>query len=152
MISRRDWLGLALATIALARPGELLAGMTTSKPVMRVRKNPGCGCCDQWVEHLEKLGFEITVTEDPKLHEYKQSLGVPREVVSCHTGVVDGYVVEGHVPGDLVQRMLREKPQIIGIGVGGMPMGSPGMEGPRKDPYDVIAFTKDGTMMVYARR
>ena len=152
MISRREWLGAALAGLVLARPGELLAGMTAMKPLMRVRKNPGCGCCDQWVEHLEKLGFEVTVTEDPKLYEYKQSLGIPREVVSCHTGVVDGYVVEGHVPGDLVQRMLREKPQITGIGVGGMPMGSPGMEGPRKDAYDVIAFRKDGTMMVYARR
>ena len=152
MVSRREWLGLAIAGVAFTRPGELLAHVARSRPIVRVRKNPGCGCCDAWVDHMKEHGFDVTVVEDPKLYEYKQSLGVPREAVSCHTGIVEGYVVEGHVPADLVQRMLRDKPKITGIGVGGMPMGSPGMEGPRKDAYDVLAFTKGGKVAVYARR
>lgn len=153
MPTRRDWLAAATAGIALSvlAPGSAIARMT-ARPLLRVRKNPGCGCCDNWVAHMKELGFDATVTEDPNLHEYKLKLGVPRELVSCHTAEVDGYVFEGHVPGDLVQRVLREKPAITGLGVGGMPMGSPGMEGGGKDPYDVVAFKKDGSMMVYAHR
>jgi hypothetical protein len=153
MTSRRDWIAAAFAGAALAAiaPDRAVARFA-GRPVLQVRKNPGCGCCDKWVDHMKALGFDATVTEDPNLYEHKQALGIPGPLVSCHTAEVDGYVVEGHVPGDLVQRMLREKPRIIGLAVGGMPMGSPGMEGPRKDAYDVIAFAKDGTMTVYAHR
>ncbi len=153
MPTRREWLAAAAAGIAvtLAAPREALARIS-ARPMLRVRKNPGCGCCDKWVDHMKELGFDATVVEDPNIYEYKQKLGVPGELVSCHTAEVDGYVLEGHVPGDLVQRMLREMPKITGLAVGGMPMGSPGMEGLRKDPYDVVAFTKNGDTMVYARR
>lgn len=153
MPTRRDWFAAATAGMALAvvAPRDALARLT-ARPLLSVRKNPGCGCCDNWVAHMKELGFDANVVEDPNIHEYKQKLGVPRELVSCHTAEVEGYVVEGHVPGDLVQRVLREKPAITGLAVGGMPMGSPGMEGGRKDPYDVVAFKKDGSMMVYAHR
>lgn len=155
MSSRREWITAACAgaALALVAPRTAAAHFAASaRPTLRVRKNPGCGCCDKWVDHMKALGFDATVVEDENLYAYKQSLGIPRELVSCHTAEVEGYVVEGHVPGDLVQRMLKEKPNITGIAVGGMPMGSPGMEGGRKDPYDVVAFKKGGTTMVYARR
>ncbi|MGH7444279.1 MAG: DUF411 domain-containing protein [Longimicrobiales bacterium] len=152
MPTRRDWLAAASAAVALAVLSPRAALARATRPLLRVRKNPGCGCCDNWVAHMKELGFDATVVEDPDLHEYKRKLGVPRELVSCHTAEVDGYVIEGHVPGDLVQRIIREKPAITGLGVGGMPMGSPGMDGGRKDPYDVVAFKKDGSMMVYAHR
>lgn len=177
MSTRREWFAAAGAGAALAALSPLMflagcdrstdagaaggelamngaaEGATSSEaPLVRVRKNPGCGCCDKWAEHMEANGFRVEASEDPGIYEYKQQLGIPRELVSCHTAEVDGYVVEGHVPADLVQRMLREKPAIVGIAVGGMPMGSPGMEGFRKDDYDVVAFRKDGTQMVYASR
>jgi hypothetical protein len=153
MHTRRSWITAAASGLALAAlaPRDTLARIA-ARPMLHVRKNPGCGCCDSWVEHMKALGFDATVVEDENLYAHKQSLGIPRELVSCHTAQVDGYVVEGHVPGDLVQRMLKEKPNITGLAVGGMPMGSPGMEGGRKDPFDVVAFQKDGTIMVYARR
>ncbi len=162
MPTRRQWLSAAGAGAALAvlTPLAFLqrdanGGTTVAAgdgPLVRMRKNPGCGCCDDWAKHMESNGFRVESREDPGIYDYKQELGIPRELVSCHTAEVEGYVLEGHVPGDLVQRMLREKPAITGLAVGGMPMGSPGMEGPRKDPYDVVAFRKDGTSMVYARR
>ena len=86
------------------------------------------------------------------MNAVKRDMGVPASLASCHTGRVAGYIVEGHVPGDLVQKMLAEKPTFAGLAVPGMPMGSPGMEGPRKDAYDVIAFEKTGKTTVYARR
>ncbi len=168
MTTRRQWLAAAGAGAAMAAlsPIMLLTGckagpeagtggtlaMNGDGPLVQMRKNPGCGCCDDWAKHMEANGFRVASREDQGIYEYKQQLGIPRELVSCHTAEVDGYVIEGHVPADLVHRMLQEKPAIVGIAVGGMPMGSPGMEGPYKDPYDVVAFRKDGTQMVYASR
>ena len=154
MLNRRNFLGaLAVAgAAAFVTPGAVSSGRR--KPRIDVRKNVGCGCCDSWADHMTAAGFDVRVTEDADLAAYKARLGVPRELHSCHTGVVEGYVVEGHVPADLVQRMITEKPGIVGIGVGGMPIGSPGMEAPGRAPdrYDVIAFTKSGRRAVYARR
>jgi hypothetical protein len=118
-------------------------------PVVHVYKTPTCGCCADWVTHIEKAGFRTEVQDLPDLTQVKQRLGVPNGLDSCHTSMVGDYVVEGHVPASTMLRMLREKPAIAGIAVPGMPMGSPGMEGPWKDPYDVIAFTRDGRGMVY---
>lgn len=117
-----------------------------------VYKTPTCGCCTAWVEHLEKNGFAVKAKDIPDLTALKRHYGVTSELASCHTGFVGGYVIEGHVPADVIARLLKEKPHVKGIAVPGMPMGSPGMEGPRKDPYDVIAFDSAGTKSVYASR
>ena len=118
---------------------------------MVVYKSPTCGCCGAWVDHAREAGFEVEVRDMPNVMPIKQEHGVPGHLSSCHTTLVGGYVVEGHVPVEDVRRLLDERPQIAGIAVPGMPAGSPGMEmGSRKDPYDVIAFTRDGAVSVYA--
>jgi hypothetical protein len=106
------------------------------------------------VVHLEKNGFKVNkkVLFGRTFIENKQKLGVPDRLRSCHTAVVDGYVIEGHVPADLILKMLKEKPSIIGLAVPGMPVGSPGMEGPKPEPYDILTFDKYGKTTVYARR
>ena len=117
-----------------------------------VYKSPTCGCCGKWVEHMEKAGFSVDVENRRDLAPIKHELGVPGRMQSCHTAKVGDYFVEGHVPAELVKQLLADKPDIKGLTVPGMPMGSPGMEGPRKDPYNVIAIDKDGRARVYARR
>ncbi|MFK7848573.1 MAG: DUF411 domain-containing protein [Rhodothermales bacterium] len=119
-----------------------------------VYKTPTCGCCKKWVTHLEEAGFTVKTTDLDDLSNIKQQFGVPQNLRSCHTAVVDGYVVEGHVPADVVQKMLTEKPEIAGISVPGMPIGSPGMEveGRPADRYKVLAFKKDGRSRVFAER
>lgn len=119
---------------------------------IKVYKSPTCGCCAKWVEHMRQAGFAPDVQDLPSLTAIKQSTGVPGRLQSCHTAIVGDYVVEGHVPADVVRQLLEEKPQVAGIAVPGMPMGSPGMEGPRKDAYNVVAFTKDGQERVFATR
>ncbi|MFW5955134.1 MAG: DUF411 domain-containing protein [Rhodothermales bacterium] len=115
-------------------------------------KSPTCACCEKWAEHLEENGFEVARENVNDLAPVKMRHGVPYQMSSCHTAVVGDYVVEGHVPADVVRRMLREKPDIKGIAVPGMPIGSPGMEGPNPQSYDVIALKKDGSREVYASR
>ena len=129
---------------------------SNSQPVAEVvvYKTPTCGCCKKWVTHLEEAGFTVKTTDLEDLSPIKQQFSVARELQSCHTAVVGGYVVEGHVPADVVQKMLTEKPAIAGISVPGMPIGSPGMEveGRPADRYQVMAFQKDGSATVYAER
>jgi hypothetical protein len=117
-----------------------------------VFKDPNCGCCQQWVEHLRKHSFDVAVRDTSDVSGAKRTGRVPEQLHSCHTAFVGGYVVEGHVPATDIVRMLKEKPKVAGIAVGGMPVGSPGMEvGSRKDPYNVVAFTRDGSTHVFAR-
>jgi hypothetical protein len=150
-ISRRAWLAAAVAAIApLATARGMQAGQ--QQPVVRSRKQVGCPCCDDWVVHMRRHGFTVNVSEDPDLNGAKRLLGIPQDLWSCHTSVVGNYVVEGHVPADEVQRLLAGKPDIVGIAVGGMPIGSPGMEGPNPQVYDVIAFRRDGTRSLWARK
>jgi len=104
------------------------------------------------VDHLKAEGFMPTVHEQPDLSSVKSKAGVPPQLRSCHTAMVGGYVVEGHVPADVIRKLLTEKPKVTGVAVAGMPVGSPGMEGDRTDPYDVIAFTAGGSTSVYAKR
>ncbi|MGH7646091.1 MAG: DUF411 domain-containing protein [Gemmatimonadales bacterium] len=104
------------------------------------------------MDHLKSSGFRVTVHDQDDLTETKATLGVPRSLASCHTAVVDAYVVEGHVPADLVQRLLKERPPVRGLAVPGMPAGSPGMEGGGQDRYDVLAFDREGRTSVYASR
>lgn len=139
---------------AAAAGASLLKGDAAAAqgPVVTVYKSPTCGCCSAWGDHMKAAGFQVREVNVDDLTETKQASGVPMRLRTCHTAVVGDYVIEGHVPADLVQKMLKEKPSVTGIAVPGMPMGSPGMEGDRKDPYDVLLFQKDGTTSVYAKR
>ena len=138
--------GLAVAAFAWTQQSK------AEKPEVTVYKSPTCGCCGKWVTHLESNGFKVVTEDMPNVNPMKQRLGLPQQLASCHTAVVGGYVVEGHVPAELIKRLLEEKPDIAGIAVPGMPIGSPGMEGPNPQPYDVIAFKKDGSQEVFATR
>lgn len=114
-------------------------------------KNPGCGCCTAWGDHMEQAGFTVTEKPTGELAGIKADLGVPYNMGSCHTALVDGYVVEGHVPVKEVKKLLEERPDAIGLAVPGMPVGSPGMEqGNRTEPYDVILFDEEGRRDTYA--
>ena len=131
-----------------------LRGFAQRGPAVQVYKDPTCGCCALWVEHLRKAGFTATVTDVEDMNAVKTKHGVPQRARSCHTALVGAYVVEGHVPAADVQRLLQLRPSVVGIAVPGMPIGSPGMESPdgRKTPYDVMAFTQDGQSRVYASK
>ena len=132
----------------------IVSAQRPSPLTMEVYKSPTCGCCSKWVEHVRQAGFTVTVTDldDQALDALKTKRGVPRTAQSCHTAVVGGYVVEGHVPAAEVQRLLKEKPAIAGIAVGGMPTGSPGMEvaGVAPRTYNVVTFDKQGAVRVYS--
>jgi hypothetical protein len=119
---------------------------------MEVYKDAACGCCAQWVEHVKDHGFAATATDVSDLDAVKVKYNVPRRLQSCHTAIVEGYVVEGHVPAADIHRLLKERPAIVGIAVPAMPVGSPGMEVPgiQPQPYDVLALHKDGRTEVFS--
>lgn len=116
------------------------------KAAITVHKDPNCGCCSGWVEHLRKAGFPVTAIDTARLDAIKARLGVPSELAACHTAEVAGYVIEGHVPASAIERLLGEKPRATGLAVPGMPVGSPGMEVDGMEPatYDVVLFGPEG--------
>ena len=138
---------LSAAPIAQTKP--------SAGPAVSVYKTPTCGCCSKWVDHMKKAGFQVTVTDMPQqsLDNVKAKYKVPAAAVSCHTAVVGGYAIEGHVPATEVKRLLKEKQKVAGIAVPGMPIGSPGMESPgiTAHPYDVLSFYAQGKTKVYAK-
>lgn len=146
------------AAIITLFAGTLAAAVVVAqKPVptaVEVFRSPTCGCCMKWVEHLRHAGFQVNVKEleQDALDKVKAQYGIPQAAQSCHTARVAGYTVEGHVPADAVQKLLKTKPAVSGIAVGGMPVGSPGMEIPsgKAQPFDVVSFTKDGGTKVFA--
>ena len=142
--------GLAAGAVALIATAAM--ALAAQKPVtVEVFKTSTCGCCALWVEHLEDQGFTTRVTDVDDLSAIKKKHGVPSRAASCHTAVVGGYVLEGHVPAAEVQRLLKERPAVAGLAVPGMPLGSPGMDfGNTKQPYDVLAFDKAGQLKVFA--
>ena len=111
-----------------------------------VYKSPTCGCCKLWVDHIRDAGFEVVTHDVADVTPVKMEHGVPPRLGSCHTALVGGYVIEGHVPAEDIARLLRERPAVAGLAVPGMPMGSPGMEFGAPEPYDVVAFGKDGSL------
>jgi len=119
-------------------------------PKITVYKSPTCGCCTKWVKHLEQNGFVVEALNSRDMSAVKRQMGITRDIQSCHTGEVNGYFIEGHVPADDIKRLLKEKPKAAGLTVPGMPMGSPGMEGHRKDAYSVLLVSKDGKQEVFA--
>ncbi len=119
-------------------------------PSVTVYKSPTCGCCSKWVDHLQDNGFAVKTTDMRDVRPMKNRLGVPETLASCHTAVVGGYVVEGHVPASDIKRLLQQQPDVSGLSVPGMPVGSPGMEqGDRVDPYRVVAFSTTGKTSVF---
>lgn len=120
---------------------------------MEVWKSPTCGCCNEWIHYMEKNGFAVKVHETGNNQQH-QLFGIKDDYVSCHTAVVDGYVIEGHVPAEDVKHLLAEKPDVIGLSAPGMPVGSPGMDGPtyqgRKDAYDVLLLQKNSESIVFS--
>lgn len=123
---------------------------TAAKPSIAVYKSPTCGCCSKWVDYMRQHGFTVTATNMPDVTPIKEKHKVPPNLASCHTSIVDGYVIEGHVPVGDVQRLLRERPKVVGLTAPGMPAGSPGMDVPNSPPYDVLSFDATGRTRVYS--
>jgi hypothetical protein len=138
-LTRRSALFAALAS--LLQTGTVFA---VEKPVITVHKDPTCGCCSGWVQHLQKAGFDTKVLDTRDLDAVKSRLGIPDDLAACHTAEVAGYIIEGHVPAAALKRFLAEKPKATGLAVPGMPIGSPGMEGGQPERYDVVLFGPDG--------
>jgi hypothetical protein len=121
-------------------------------PEVTVYKDPNCGCCTKWVAYLRENDYRVTEINTTDISAYKEKHGIPARLGSCHTALVAGYVLEGHVPVADIVKLLQERPGIVGLSVPGMPVGTPGMEmGDRKDPYEVIAINKDGSHYTYSR-
>lgn len=120
-----------------------------AEPVIDVYKSATCGCCHLWVEHLRKSGFRVNAHDVANPSDYRKKFGVPDAFGSCHTGMIAGYALEGHVPAQDIRRLLAERPKAIGLAVPGMPLGSPGMEADRKDAFDVLLIQPDGGHKVY---
>jgi hypothetical protein len=148
MLSRRQFTAVTAAFVAA---GPLRA---ETLPKVHVVKDPGCGCCNDWIGHIRDAGFPVSFEdmEAAALADLKASLGLQAGQVSCHTARVEGYVIEGHVPASDVKRLLAERPDAIGVAVPGMPFGSPGM-GPEseREPYNVLLIARDGTASVFSR-
>jgi hypothetical protein len=136
-----------LAGLAAANPGP--------RPMIEVWKTPTCGCCKDWIKHLEANGFAVKFHDvsNAVKNDYRRRVGLADKFGSCHTALVGGYVIEGHVPAREIQRLLKDKPRALGLAVPGMPVGSPGMDGPEydglKDPYDVLLVQRNGDAAVF---
>lgn len=147
-MNRRNLISLAVGAMAFTAIPALAAN---SLPPVEVFKNPSCGCCGAWVDHLKAAGFDVKVTMVDDTSVARRKYGLPDKFGSCHTAVVAGYVVEGHVPAADVKKLLAMKPVAIGIAVPGMPVGSPGMEmDSRKDPYQVLLVDQQGRERVFS--
>lgn len=169
-ISRRAFIGggAALLTTCLLgcsppgakqAAGDQAAATKAAPPprqlAMTVYRDPSCGCCKAWAAIAQQAGYQVSLVDDPDMAAVKQRLGVPQDMASCHTAAIGGYTIEGHVPLETVNRLLRERPRgIKGLAVPGMPAGSPGMEMPdgSKEPFEVFAFDANGKMSVYRER
>ena len=144
-------------TVALTLTTALGVGASSlaqsARPMVTVYKSPTCGCCSKWIEHMKAQGFDVKSTDQSDVTPIKTQYGVPADAQSCHTALVGGYVLEGHVPASAVKKLLSEKPKVVGLAVPGMPVGSPGMEVPsgQVEAYNVVAFDKAGKQTVYEK-
>ena len=149
-LQRRRWLALPLLLVVPA----VWARADRNTDLIEVWKSPSCGCCKDWITHLESKGFKVRTHDDGNT-AVRQRLGMPVRFGSCHTASIGGYAIEGHVPAREIRRLLKERPAAVGLAVPAMPIGSPGMDGPaygqRKDPYDVLLVAKDGSTTAYQR-
>ena len=146
--------GVALTGFAKSAAAQSIGTEPAAKgglAKLTVFRSPTCGCCEDWTSHVRAEGFEVEERVTEEMDAVKASYGVPEQISSCHTAVVDGYFIEGHVPAADIKRLLSERPAIAGIAVPGMPMGSPGMEqGGQVDPYLVVALGNAGELSIFA--
>lgn len=152
LMGRKNVYILITTFIGLAGVSVALWSLTnsTTGPQVVVYKSPTCQCCNKWIAHLEQNGFKVTAKNTRNVKSIKEKYGIKHNFSACHTAVIAGYFVEGHVPAQSIHRLLSEKPDIKGITVPGMPIGSPGMEqGTRKQPYNVLAIDVDGSTAIY---
>ena len=152
-LGRRRLLGaLPVLAIALVAPRWVLAATGSAATPVEIWKDPSCGCCHDWMEHMQANGFSFTV-HDTGNNGVRAQLGLPQKLGSCHTALVGGYLIEGHVPASDVRALLQQNPKALGLAVPGMPVGSPGMDGPvygnRRDPYDVLLVAHGGSTRVF---
>jgi hypothetical protein len=146
-MNRKQFLG-TLVTAPLAA----WALRAAPAPHVQVYKDPSCSCCAKWVEHLKQHGFTVSIETVPDTSVYRKKFGIPDNMASCHTGLIEGYALEGHVPAPEIQRVLKERPKAKGLAVPGMPLGSPGMEvGTTQQPYSVMLVDAQGKGSVYQR-
>lgn len=141
---------LFLIALLVATLGGCERSAQAEATEITVYKSPTCGCCNGWIDHLKAAGFSVTAHNREDMAEIKSERGVPKALGSCHTAEVAGYVIEGHVPPADIQRLLETKPNVAGLAVPGMPIGSPGMEGPNPEAYEVLEFKKNGESAVFA--
>ena len=141
---------LRRAAVAAFVAGATMAGVAAAQEIT-VYKSPACVCCGKWIEHLRKNGFDVRTSDIAAIGSVKARYGVPMDMRSCHTAVVEGYVIEGHVPASDIRRLLKERPKIAGLAAPGMPVGAPGMEVGRAQPYSVMSFDKNGAGAVFAK-
>jgi hypothetical protein len=127
----------------------LSGALAHAADTIEVWKDPGCGCCTKWVDHLKAAGFQVRAHDVNDMNAARAKNGVPQSLGACHTARVGGYAIEGHVPAADIRRLLKEKPAGAGLAVPGMPLGSPGMESDRTQPYDVLLFNAEGRTRVY---
>lgn len=147
------WYALAASGDAPGQSGVGVSELAETDADIKVYKTATCGCCSAWVAHLRDHSLSVEAVDVPQeqLNAVKQQAGLNRELASCHTAFIDGYVVEGHVPAGDIRRLVQERPDVKGLAVPGMPVGSPGMEmGDRRDPYDVLAFDDSGVARVFS--
>jgi len=148
--STSNWKRLVLASVAM-----LMLACSANEPVLATEvvmyKDPNCGCCGDWAKHLTAQGFTVTEKLSSDMGAVKSEYGVPSRLASCHTALIDGYIIEGHVPADDIKRLLKERPDVVGLTAPGMPMQSPGMqpEGLPAKNYKVLSFDKSGNTAVY---
>lgn len=155
-LTRREWLARAIggaAVLAVAGPAGLAgASITPPATLVTVHKDRSCQCCEKWVTHMRASGFKVVVRDEADIDAVKDQLGVPAGVRSCHTALVGGYLVEGHVPATDVRRLLGTRARVVGLAVPGMPSGTPGMEGPRgAERYEVVSFDARGQTKLFAK-
>ena len=148
--SRLFAVGGAVAAVSFGAYATMRPAVATADASIVVYKSPTCGCCHKWVEHLQANDFDVTVHDVVDINEVKTQMGVTNDLAACHTAVLGKYIVEGHVPASIIERLIKEQPAISGIAVPGMPPGSPGMESPNPQPYNVIAFDAAGNRSVFA--
>ena len=152
-LNRRHALAMGAGALAIGLGWTLSARAAQPKPLVEVWKDPSCGCCKDWVAHMQDNGFAVTVHESGN-NAVRSRLGLPQKLGSCHTALVGGYLIEGHVPAGDVRKLLAQKPKALGLAVPGMPVGSPGMDGAayggRRDPYDVLLVARDGNTRVFS--
>jgi hypothetical protein len=149
---KRTLMPFVLVALAAVLSACTQTGAASTPGVVTMYSSPTCGCCGIWAQHLEDSGFTVKTVKRADIASVRQQKGVPGTLASCHTAEVGGYVVEGHIPADAVRRLLAERPNVRGIAVPGMPVGSPGMEQPsgREDPYTIFSFDENGRSAIWA--